>query len=762
MKVSVIHMNSEYLRILLQVGMLLLSSTSAAVAATEPQSGAGTLEGTVTLKANSAPLHKASVLLPRLGRTAETDEDGRYRFEDLPAGTHEVVVHLASLSDQRRTVTITAGQTATLNFELSLSPVREVVTVTASGREQTTFDTFQAVATLDSFQLVDKATTSIGEVLEGQPGVAKRSFGPGSARPVLRGFDGDRVLVLKDGISTGSLSSQSADHGEGIDVLSLDRIEVVKGAATLLYGSNALGGVVNAVTRHHTIHEHPHEGLSAYLSAVGGTTNAHGGAAAGFEYGIGRWMLWSSGAGQRTGDYNTPLGRIPNSKARTASGSGGFGWFGPTGFFSINYGHENTRNGVPFAAEFEGGEEEEVQAVIVGPQQAQNGEGEEEIDFDSRRHNLRFIGGFRNVGDWLDMVRLTLDYSDYRHLEIEEGEVNTTFDNKILSYRLVFEQKKTGRLSGSFGLHGSNRDYAVAGAEALAPPVDQNSLAAFILEEIDLGGARLQFGGRIEGNRYRPLAGRERSFTGFSGAAGIHVPMGEHLAFVANYTSSYRAPALEELYNNGPHIGNLTFEVGNDNLTRERSNGVDLSLRARSTRVRATANFFYYAIRDFVFLAPTGEIEDGLQVAEYLQGNSRYLGGEFLFGVGLADWLWLNLGADLVNARLTATDTPLPRIPPVRGRVGFDVRYKNLSIRPEAVVAAAQGDLFPTETRTAGYTVFNIDASYTIPQQHLVHVLTLNAFNLGDRLYRNHLSLIKELAPEIGRGVRFGYSVRFF
>jgi iron complex outermembrane receptor protein len=253
----------------------------------------------------------------------------------------------------------------------------------------------------------------------------------------------------------------------------------------------------------------------------------------------------------------------------------------------------------------------------------------------------------------------------------------------------------------------------------------------------------------------------------------VRVPLWTNGAFVANYTHATRAPALEELYNNGPHPGNLTFEVGNALLDHEVSDGIDLSVRHRSDRVRAEVNGFYYWIGNYVFLAPTGNIEDGLIEAEYLQANAAYRGMEGSLGVMLQRHVWLNLGMDLVDAKLrepvtsstgvtTAEDTPLPRIPPLRGRVGLDLRVGGLSVKPEVLMVKDQDEIFPTETRTAGYTLVNLGATYTLPRQHTTHIFTVEAFNLGDRLYRNHLSFIKELAPEIGRGVRFGYTLRFF
>jgi iron complex outermembrane receptor protein len=262
--------------------------------------------------------------------------------------------------------------------------------------------------------------------------------------------------------------------------------------------------------------------------------------------------------------------------------------------------------------------------------------------------------------------------------------------------------------------------------------------------------------------RYSPDGGTNRSFNGLSGGAGVHFGLWSEGAFVANLTSSYRAPALEELYNNGPHPGNLAFEIGNVNLNNERSNGIDLSLRHQASRVHGSLDFFYYDIRNFVFLDPTGDVEEDLNVFNYSQANSRFTGTEATLDIGLHSSLWLNLGLDTVDAKIKATDSPLPRIPPVRGRAGFDFRWHGLSVRPEVVMARAQEKLSSFETRTPGYSVFNLKASYSIVRQHAIHMLSANIFNMGDKVYRNHMSFVKDTAPEIGRGVSFSYAVRFF
>jgi iron complex outermembrane receptor protein len=219
---------------------------------------------------------------------------------------------------------------------------------------------------------------------------------------------------------------------------------------------------------------------------------------------------------------------------------------------------------------------------------------------------------------------------------------------------------------------------------------------------------------------------------------------------------------MEELYNLGPHPGNLAFEIGDPNLKRELGDGIDFGVRHNSKRLRFEVSAFYYRIRDFVFLAPTGDIEDGLTVAEYDQGTTRYTGTEARLDAAVHPAVWLNLGLDYVNAELTASNTPLPRIPPLRGRAGLEFRFKNLLLNPEVVATNRQDRIFSTESATAGYAVFNVSGSYLIAQKHAAHIISFNFFNIGDTLYRNHLSFIKEFAPEMGRGLRVTYTLRFF
>ncbi|MDQ3322851.1 MAG: TonB-dependent receptor [Acidobacteriota bacterium] len=713
----------------------------------------GTISGRVIYRENQTPLHDAQVQIAQLKLTTATDNEGNYKFENVPAGRYTIQAQTDGFSASAKTVAVTAGANSTIDFSLQIGGVKEQVTVTASGAEQSTFDSFQSVSTLGANEIAQRNSTSIGEVLEREPGVAKRSFGPGTARPVIRGFDGDRVLVLQNGVRVGSIGSGSGDHGEPIDPLSVERLEVVKGPATLLYGSSAIGGVVNAIGQED---DDRHPGFRGAFTALAGTNNKQFGAGGNIEYGYKNFLFFGNAGSQRASDYFTPLGRVPNSGSRSTNGLGGVGYFTDKAFVRGSYNYYTSRYGVPFAGLIESGGES----------------NDEEIDLKLRRHNFRVNTGFRDINSFVTSGNFKIDYTDYRHNELADNIIGTQFDNDTFSYRGVFEQKKYGKLTGRFGFEGFNRDFLNTGEELLVDgAVKQNMFSVFGLEELDFGRVSFQFGARVEKNNFRAANPDflDRDFTGVSGAAGVRVRLWEGGAFVANYSNSYRAPALEELYNNGPHVGTISFEVGNQNLKRERSNGIDFGLRHSSGRFRFDASAYYYRLKDFIYFAfadldDDGEVdrEDSLPLSFYSQGDSRYVGAEVNFDADINKYVNFFFNADVVRAKLTSEDLNLPRIPPSRARIGADFRYKNLSVRPEAVFAGAQNRLYPLETRTAGYGVFNLGASYIVGTDHFAHVFGVSAFNLFNKEYRNHLSFIKDLAPEIGRGVRFNYTIRFF
>ncbi|MDQ3129265.1 MAG: Plug and carboxypeptidase regulatory-like domain-containing protein, partial [Acidobacteriota bacterium] len=309
----------KFIHSFLTITFLFLAAAVSAFAQTN-----GSISGRITYTENRTPLHDAEVRIVQLNLSATTDNDGNYKFENVPAGRYTIQAQTDGFSASSKTIVLTAGANSAVDFSLQIGGIKEQVTVTASGAEVSTFDSFQSVSTLGANEIAQRNPVSIGEVLEREPGVAKRSFGPGTARPVIRGFDGDRVLVLQNGVRVGSIGSGSGDHGEPIDPLSVERLEVVKGPATLLYGSNAIGGVVNAIGQED---DDKHPGLRGAFTALAGTNNKQAGIGGNIEYGYKNWLFFGNASGQRAGDYFTPLGRVPNSASRSTNGLGGFGYF---------------------------------------------------------------------------------------------------------------------------------------------------------------------------------------------------------------------------------------------------------------------------------------------------------------------------------------------------------------------------------------------------------------------------------------------------
>ena len=278
-------------------GLLAAALALAAAPAPAAAQPAGAVQGTVTLAEQGGAVHGAVILIVGTGLVGLTDEDGAFRIANVPAGMHEVLAWREHLTAGRRTVAVDAGGTATVDFELGLSPVHEDVTVTASAAgAETAFEAFNAVTTLDSFDIVQDPHGTLGDALQNEPGIASRSFGPGSSRPIIRGFDNDRVLILEDGVRTGDLSSQSGDHGVTIDPAGAERIEIVRGPATLLYGSNAVGGLVNVITPHESYRESLFDGTRAQFGADTGSANRQAGTNASLQHARGGAVFWGAAA----------------------------------------------------------------------------------------------------------------------------------------------------------------------------------------------------------------------------------------------------------------------------------------------------------------------------------------------------------------------------------------------------------------------------------------------------------------------------------
>jgi iron complex outermembrane receptor protein len=562
------------------------------------------------------------------------------------------------------------------------------------------------------------------------------------------------------------LSSQSGDHGVTANPAAAERVEVVRGPATLLYGANAIGGLVNIITE--DIPTRAISGVNGNFTFDGGTAAREGGAAGSVRAGNGRIAMQAGGGGRRSGDVGTPDGDVVNSQSRSGFGTIGLSWTGARGYFGGSYGYDDTRYGAPV-----------VEDGLV--------------ELTPRKHAFSLRGGAQALGGAFDAFRGTLAVRRYRHEELLAGEAGTAFRNNTVEAEVMGSHRAIGRFKGSIGASVLDRAFDATGAEALSPAIDQRGFAAFLYEEVGWPHVTLQFGGRIDRTSYEPAGEPGRDFTSGSGSFGVLFrPAGtdERVTIALSLARAARNPALEELFYFGAHPGNFAFEIGNPDLRPEHAIGLDLALRWRGPRASGEVAYFRNDIHDYIFTAPLSEEdfearedefaarfpareihhddeEEGghargeFPIIEYVGADSVLQGIEAHGDVALTSQLFLELGVDYVRGTLKDSDEPLPRIPPLRFRGGLRYQRNAFQAGGEIRAVAKQERIFSTETTTAGYQLLRLFASYSFGRGPVAHTITARLDNATDELYRNHLSLIKNLAPEIGRNFKLLYNVRF-
>jgi iron complex outermembrane receptor protein len=695
-----------------------------------------TLSGKVTQGESNLPLAGALVVIDELRREVRAGEDGSFTFDNVPPGQYHVGVRAEGYSTKRTEVTV--GTTpATLNIVIDFDlHFAEVLSVSPNARPQ--FESYQPTTVLDGQELTKNLEATIGATLSEAPGVALREFGPGPARPIIRGLDGDRVAVLEDGQRMGDLSSQSGDHSVPTNPAAARRIEVVRGPATLLYGANAIGGLVNVITD--SIPNAKTQGTSGRFVANLGSNGGAAGGAGDIHVGNGTFAVHFGGAGNRSGNYQTPEGEVGNSESRTGMAQVGASWTGERSYVGASYGYDDSKYGIPIVEEGN---------ISLTPQ----------------RHAISARAGAQNLGGWLQSYRATLGVRKYEHSELEGDEVGTTFHNDTVEGEVLLSHKRVGRLVGSFGGWFLNRAFEAIGAEALSPPVDQRAFAGFLYEEVESPHATLQFGGRLDHTSYKPEGGlRARDFNEFSGSLGLLLkPQAASDNFVVafNVARAARYPALEELYYFGPHPGNLAFEIGNEDLEAEHALGFDLALRGRGNRFEGEVSVFRNDIKNYIFREPTGDIEEEFPVVQNVAADSVLMGIEAHGDVKLTNELTAEITYDWVRGELKASGDPLPRIPPFRVLGGLTYQKNAFQVGGSVQFVSDQNRVFGEELPTEGYTTAKFFATYSFDRGGVLNTITARLDNAADTLYRNHLNYLKDVLPETGRSFKVVYSLGF-
>ncbi len=709
----------------------------------EAQDTSGTISGRV-LTTTGTPVTDAQVRIVDLRRSASAGADGTYRFENIPAGDFLVEATSATSGGAIERVRVSPGETATIDLRLDLTVHRDEIVVTAGPDARSQFELAQATTVLDSERLSRQVRGTIGETLGNQPGVSANSWGNGASRPVIRGLGGDRIRILQNGLGSGDASTTSPDHAVSFDPELAERIEIVRGPATLLYGGSASGGVVNVIEGR--IPESlPGQPLTGMLDLHAGSNAREKVGAATLGGGFGRFAWHVEGVKRKADDYESGEGKVGNSALEAESKGAGISYIGDSGFLGLSYSTYDTLYGSPL--------EEAVK-----------------IDLAQKRADLR--GEIDRPFAGLKAVKVRFGTTDYEHVELEGGEIGTRFLNDSWEARLEGVQNTLGRLSGSFGLQVSKRDFSAIGEESFVPPTTTDNRALFTFQEISAGPIRYQLGARYERQTVEAEteAGRvDRDLSGLSASVGAVWLPNEDWSLGLSLARSVKLPNAEELFSNGPHLATGSFELGDASLTEETNLGFDLSLRKRTGRLTGEINLFANRFDNFIFESFTGEFtneEEPLQIVRFVARDAEFRGAE-ISGVyelyhGEPNHLDVEIGADFVRANLRGTlSGPLPRIPPARYRLALHYRGGKLQGKVEGVRVETQDRVADFETETGGYDLINADLSYRFLVGNTVLDLLLRGRNLTDELARNHVSFLKDAAPLIGRDISLGLRLAF-
>jgi iron complex outermembrane receptor protein len=643
-------------------------------------------------------------------------------------------------------------------------------------------DALSGVAILQADELAQAIRPSIGETLAHTPGVSATSFGPSASRPILRGLQGERVRVLTDGIGAVDVSNTSADHATIVNPLLAERIEVLRGPQSLLYGSSAIGGIVNVIDRRipSRIPDQPvhFDALATYGSAAnersasaaadaplgaGFVAHVDGSFAKSDDLEIGGFVL--SPAKRRealaSGDpaiaANAQLsGHLPNTASKTTTAALGLAYIADGGEIGFAYSRYDSRYGVPVRFATQAGHDAEAPRLDVG---------QDRID---ARVRLDLGTGL------FDQLAFRYAYGDYRHFELEEdGAIGTAFYDQGMEGRLELTQAQRGAWSGAVGGQFFIRDFDVVGDEAFLPKSSTGQLGLFTVQQFDLDRLKVEVGARYERSTVeaKPRPGQPQFFSGdrrfavFSASAGASYDLGGGWRVGTNLSRTARPPAAEELFANGPHAGTEAFEIGDPGFGTEKSWGGEAILRRAGDDWSLEASAYHTRFSDFIYQDLTGAQVGGLPVFQFRQAaHARYYGFEIQGTATLARFGGTRLEADALADYVHASIDdvgPAPRIPPLRLLGGVALKARLFDLRGEVERVTAQRRISEFETPTAGYTLVNLEANVRPWGEHGPLVLALSANNLFDVDARRHASVLKDFAPLAGRDLRITARVEF-
>ncbi len=621
------------------------------------------------------------------------------------------------------------------------------------------------VTVLNGRELSLRREGTIGETLNGIPGVTATQFGPNASRPVIRGLDAERVRILQNGVGILDASSLSFDHAVAIDPLVIEQIDVIRGPASLLYGGSAVGGVVNAID--HRIPKEKLEGITGRAETrFGGPDNTRNGAIV-LDVGNGQFAIHADAYSRETSDLNIPgfalskrssraeglprenRGTLINSSADNDGGALGASLTFDNGYIGTSFSTYNSNYGVVA--------EEDVR-----------------IDMQSQRWDI--ASEFSDLGPVINRVKFRMAYTDYEHVELAGGKPETLFKNRGVEG--TFEaghmpvHTELGQLQGVVGLQFQNSNFEATGDEAFVPSTNTQSKALYVYEELPLSltdnklkvtaGARFGHASVDSKDDARFGPAQNASFNPNSYALGSVYQLDNHWSLAGNLSHNERAPSYFELYANGQHAATGQFEIGNPNFDVERSKGIDAQIRWKDAKNSFSVGTYYTRFSNFIGLFDTGNVEPiaGTPIAQFSNVGAEFKGLEADARFNVANNLDLTMRGDYVHATNRDTGGALPRISPLRLGAGLIYQKNSFGARLNVLHAFNQSRTANNELPTDGYTDVSAMITYKLPTKLNVEMFA-KANNLLNAEIREHTSFLKEISVAGERSVLIGLRADF-
>ncbi len=682
--------------------------------------------------------------------------------------------------------TFAAALLLTTSTSVFAQETEDVIVVTASPLGRSIDEAITGLSVLTGDALSDRLAATIGETLKLEPGVSSSFFGAGASRPIIRGQGGDRVRVLTNGIGSIDASSASPDHAVAAEPAQAERIEVLRGASLLRYGSSGSGGIVNIMDGR--IPDTVPEKVSGAVRIGASSVDAGRDVAGAIDYALSpNLVLHLDGTWRESDDYKIPgeaesaifhkleheaeedhdhedeeevpdTGALENSFANSKSVSGGLSYIGSRGFIGAAVHRFESNYGIPGGHTHEEGEaddehdhehaDEPETGVTIGLEQTRldiNGA----LDFDGVIERVQIFGGV----------------ADYTHTEFEApGEPGTVFKNKGYEGRIEAIQSEKAGWSAAYGLQLRKREFSALGDEAFVPPTETQQIGAYMFHEKEVGDVHLEGAARYERTNHKDSANNiEKNFDLVSVSGGGDVHLTDTVRMGGTVFRTERAPTSEELYSNGPHLATGQFEKGDANLGKETATGVEAAFRHRADGHFVTLNLFYTDYSNYIYESESGAEEDGLPVYQFTGDDAVFKGMEIQGGYDIASWGSYDISVDALAEYVRAeTDSGnLPRIPPLSILSGIEAENDIFKFRAEVDYAAKQKKLAGGEIPTDDYAMVNVFATWRAPVSAQPVDLKLSVLNLFNVEARQHTSFLKDVVPLPGRNIRFSISTSF-